>query len=199
MEEAKRESIKAAIEKAGNRLPPKVRLMAEETIMKIENGVRPMDALGFTPSMIEAIYKYAYDRFQAGKYKDALYVFNFLRQLDVSNYRYTFGIAACYQYRKEYSEAAANYIICRSLDPLNPISSFHLYECFMQLNHPLSAFQALSETIALAELNPHYDELKEKALLEYKTLKKGLKKYLKDNFDQENLNAESLNEKQGEK
>jgi hypothetical protein len=60
----------------------------------------------------------------------------------------------------------------------------------VKLNYPISALKSIKETIALAELNPDYTQIKEKALLEYKSFKKELKKYLKENFDQDNLDKE---------
>lgn len=192
-----REQVKEAIDKVGTTMPPRTRQLAEDAIVKIMEGVPPAIALGFTPDMMEVVYKYGYTLFQAGKFKEALDLFTFLRKLDVSSYRYSFAIAACHQYRHEYEEAGANYIICSYLDRLNPIPSFHLYDCFVKLDKPMSALQAIKETIALAELNPQYNELKEKALLEYKGFKKGLKKYIKEHFDKEHLDQEFI-EKEGQ-
>lgn len=192
-----REQVKAAMDKVDPAMPSRTRQQAEDAIVKIMEGAPPADALGITPEMMETMYKYGYAQFQAGRFQNALDVFSFLRKLDVSNYRYSFAIAACHQYRHEYEEAGANYIICTYLDRLNPVPNFHLYDCFVKLNKPMSALQAIKETIALAELNPHYNELKEKALLEYKSFKKELKKYIKENFDKDHLDQEFI-EKEGE-
>jgi type III secretion system low calcium response chaperone LcrH/SycD len=161
---------------------PQFKKMATEALLKIEEGALLKDALGFTPEMLDTIYSNAYNMFQSGQYKKALPLFEFLQKLDPLDYNYTFSIAACYQYQKMYEEAGAYYMMCSELDPLNPVPSFHLFSCFVAMNELTSAWVAIQETIALAEMNPQYDELRERALLEYKGFKKELKKYLDEKF-----------------
>ncbi|WP_068467244.1 SycD/LcrH family type III secretion system chaperone [Candidatus Protochlamydia phocaeensis] len=178
-----RQEVKTAMDNLGN-IPPRAQKLVEEAAVKIkEQHLSAKEALNFTPAMMEEIYKYGFKQFQGGKYHEALKVFGFLRQLDVNQMRYSFAIAACHQYLKEYSDAAANYIICTYLDRFNPIPRFHLYDCFMKLNQPLSALRALNETIELAGLDSRYEELKAKAVLEHKAAEKIVKQYLRDNFE----------------
>ncbi|MBS4164091.1 Uncharacterized protein PRO82_001407 [Candidatus Protochlamydia amoebophila] len=185
------EQIREAIEKADTNLSPNMQKKTEEAIGKILGGnIPPKEALGFDENAMNQIYRHGFNEFQAGRYDEALKIFTFLRQIDVGNFDYSFAIAACHQFKQEYSEAAANYIICTYIDRLNPVPHFHLYDCFVKLNFPMSALKAIKETIALAELNPRDSELKERALLEYKSFKKDLKKYLKENFDKENLDKD---------
>jgi type III secretion system low calcium response chaperone LcrH/SycD len=191
MPQSTQEQIQAAMVKTGVEFSPELEQKAIEAIEKVLSGkVSPREALGFGDAEMNEIYKYAYNEFQAGRYDQALEVFLFLRKFDASNYNYCFAIAACHQYKNEYNEAAANFLICSYLEPLNPIPSFHLFDCFVKLNYPISALKFIKETIALAELNPDYTQIKEKALLEYKSFKKELKKYLKENFDKDNLDKE---------
>ncbi len=174
--EKARQQIQAAIEKLGDKVPPKARPLIEEAFikMKVDNTL-PKDAIGLSPEVIEMMYQHGYKLFQNGKYKEALNVFNFLRQLDISDIRFSFAIAACYHYSKDYLDAAANYVIYKYMDPLNPIPSFHLYDCYMKANYPVSALFALEEALVLAERSPQYAVLKEKILLEIEHAKEAVK------------------------
>jgi type III secretion system low calcium response chaperone LcrH/SycD len=180
LEKTKKE-VHAIIENLGDSIPFKARPMIEEAIvkMKVEN-LLPKDVLGFTPEMMELVYKYGYNLFQSGKYQQAVTVFNTLRQLDITDPRYSFSIAACYHHMHQYLDAAANYIIYKYMDPLNPIPCFHLYDCYTKANYPISALAAIQEALILAERDPKYAGLKEKIQLEFNRIKETLKENFKD-------------------
>lgn len=127
---------------------------------------KPKDALGFTPYMIENIYRTGYKFFKGGKYDDAIAAFKFLRLLDISDFRYTFAIAACYQFLGDYKQAAFNYIFCTYLDRFNPLPRFYLYDCFSKLEYHTSAYRTLHEALAFAERDPHYVKLADKIKVE---------------------------------
>ena len=178
-----KEQIKQALEKNNQKVSPKLQHMLEEAVFKMETEMlQPKDVLGFDASTMEQIYTYGYNLFQAGKYREALPVFSFLRQIDILDTRYPFCIAACHHYLKEYNEAAANYIICGYIHYDEPVSRFHLYDCFMKLNQPMSALRAILECINMCDQDPKYDVLKEKAKLEYQDLQKHLKVYFKERY-----------------
>ena len=164
METVNSKEIEALVNKTDG--TPQFKKMANEALQKVEEGAFLKDALGFTPEMLDTIYSNAFNMFQSGQYKQALPLFEFMHQLDPLDYNYVFSIAACYQYQKMYEEAAAYYMMCGELDPLNPVPSFHLFSCFVAMNELTSAWVAIQETIALAERDPQYDELKDRALLE---------------------------------
>jgi type III secretion system low calcium response chaperone LcrH/SycD len=178
------QEVHSVIEKLGDSIPPQRRPMIEEAISKmmVDNKL-PKDVLGFSPEIMEMIYQHGYNLFQNGKYQDALNVFNILRQLDNSSPRYTFAIAACHHYAKEYLDAAANYSIYKYMDPLNPIPSFHLYDCYMKTDHTMSALLAIQEALVLAERSPEYAGLKEKIQLEFEHLKNVLKSQLTQKYE----------------
>lgn len=176
--------VQAAVEKLCKNLSPKGQKMVEEAVLKnINEKVSTKETLGFTPSMLEELYKLAHTQFRAGRYQDALKLFDFLYRLDPLDYRFVFGIAACHQYLKHYQEAAGYYIICQHIDPLNPIPRFHLYDCFMKLDMLVPALRAVEETIAFAKLNVRYKELEERASLESQHLQRILPAYLKEHFE----------------
>lgn len=183
MEPSTRQQVKTIVEQLGDRFPENAKKAASKAIIDmIELGFSTEEVLNMTPKMLNQLYRYAYKIFQGGKYKEAFGCFYFLRELDPSSYRYNFCVAACHQYLKQYEEAAACYILCSALSPDNPTPHFHLYECFMQLNQPLSALNALAGTIFLAGQSPHYAVLQARAQLEYESLEQQLrtKKIIKD-------------------
>lgn len=180
LEKAK-QKVHAALEKFGDQIPPKAAPLIEETIAKMEvDHLLPAEALGFSPPIMELMYQQGYNLFQSGKYQDALKIFTILRQLDITEMRYSFAIAASYHYMKDYLDAAANYLIYKSMDPSNPLPSFHLYDCFMKADYPQSALIALEEARILAERDPQAMVLNEKIKLELEHLKEFLKNNYKE-------------------
>lgn len=171
------QEIDASMKALGNQIPEKARPLIKEAMLKMKvDQLFPKDALGLTPQTLEVIYQQGYQFFQNGKYPDALLIFDILRQMDITDPRYSFAIAACYHYSKDYLNAAANYLITQSMDPLNPFLSFHLYDCYKKAGHPISALQSIQEALILAEKSSEYASLKEKIQLEFDHFKEELKK-----------------------
>jgi type III secretion system low calcium response chaperone LcrH/SycD len=182
--EKARQEVRAILEKQGDKVPPKARPLIEDVITKMKvDHLLPKQALGFTPQIMEVIYQHGYHLFQNGKYQDALLIFNFLRQLDITQIKYSFAIAACHHYSKEYLDAAANYLIYKYMDPFNPVPCFHLYDCYLKANYPISALAAIEEALVLAGLSPRHEQLKEKIQLELQYLKEILKNNFKDKYE----------------
>lgn len=168
-----KEHIKAVIEKHGKNMPSDYKKMAEEAILKMsEENISPKEAFQIDDKLMDIIYQNGYQLFQAGKLREALAFFIFLRSLDAVSYNYWFAVAACYQRMQEYSFAVANYMIASKLDPFNPLPYFHIYDCFIKQDNPYSALRALYTTIQIAEKDPKYNDLKEKASLELEKVKK---------------------------
>lgn len=154
------------IDNLGDIPPEAIPLMEDAFVKMSREGLSLPEALGFTPEIMEVIYQHAYHLFQSGKYGEALLVFNLLRQLNPDDNRFTFAIAACHHYNKDYVNAAAHYLVYETRDIQNPIPYFHLYDCFTKLGHSAIALNALNEALRLAKLNPKHDKLKEKIQLE---------------------------------
>ena len=162
-----KKNVHAVIEKLGDKIPKEAIPRLEEAITKIVvEQVPPRKALGMTPEMLEVIYQQGYLLFQSGKYDDALVIFNVLRLLDVTDARFTFAIAGCYHMKKEYLDAAANYLIYHEMDALNPIPPFHLYDCFNKAHYPSAALMFLQEALVLAGMDAQYSSLRERIQLE---------------------------------
>lgn len=183
--------IQELVKKTDLNLSKEDRLFLEEALSKvILNDELPKNALGITPEVMEAIYQQGYLLFQNGKYDDALIIFNVLRTLDINDSRYTFAIAACYHYKKEYLDAAANYLIYKEMKPLDPIPSYHLFDCYSKANIPLSALFYIQNALALADLDPKYAALKEKIKLESDHYNAFLKTYYQEKYPAEKIKGE---------
>lgn len=177
--------IEQAMETSGRGVPDHFKPEMIEAFLKIyRDDATPKEALKISNEIMESVYNYAYNLFKAGKYSQAVKFFEVLRRLNLADVRYSFATAACYQYMGNYTNAAANYVICKEIDELNPIPCFHLYDCYMKLHKPVAAAEALAEVIGKSNQNPQYSQLKERALLEIETLKENLKTYIEENHEQ---------------
>jgi len=171
-----KEDLEAELKKYEKTTPPSKMKALRKAFDKMWDEDTPMkEALGVTPESEEALYSYAYQLFNSGKYKQAWGCFWFLRSLESTSYRYNFAIAACHQYMKQYHDAASTYLIASMIDPENPVPHFHMYECFLMLNRPQDALWCLENVIRRTESKPDYAPLFERASLEYKRLKKEVK------------------------
>jgi len=178
-----RAEIQDLIKKKCAHLPSHIQEMIETAVIEHVVQEKPVkDVFGFTPAALEELYSLAYSRFSAGRYREALQLFEFLYRFDTQDERLAFGIAASYHQLKRYEDAAGYYILCHHLNPFNPVPSFHLYDCFMRLHQPLAALNAIQETIALSKISPQYKELEAKAQLESQHLESLLPGYLDDFF-----------------
>ncbi|MBA3721563.1 MAG: SycD/LcrH family type III secretion system chaperone [Parachlamydiaceae bacterium] len=169
--EIKKEEIQPFVDSVAADANPKIKKIITESLEKcLIEGVPLKKAIGMTPEMEEMLYNHGYSQFQGGKYKMALNYFNFLRYWDYT-FRYNFAIAACYQYMGNYSDAAANYILCIYLDRANPMPYFHLYDCFVKLDDYLAALKSISYVLVLTENKSDYTLIRERAQYEYNHLK----------------------------
>ena len=164
-----KEQVQTVLEQLEDQIPAKGKQIIGQAMIKMYEQELPLkEILGCSPEVIDAVYNQGYQYFQGGKYQEALSVFSFLEYVDDQNpFRCSFTIAACHHYMKNYFDAAAGYLLCSLIDSENPIPHFHLYDCLMKLNYPLAALNTLYTAITLAEHQPQYAQLRERAILEY--------------------------------
>lgn len=156
-----------SLKSRGTLLPSNIETRCRGALVNILTGkMKPKEALNVDDHFLEILYSHGYQLFQAGKYDDALLLFGLLRKVDWSDFRYSFSMAACYHYKKEYYLASGLYIFSSYLDEDNPVPYFHLYDCFMELGDFEKALSALQFVILVAGDKESYQPLKEKALLE---------------------------------
>ena len=171
MEELKEAVGTAVKEKAGS-IPDNSKQLIEETVVRmLKDNLTLGDALEISPDLMEEMYDYGYRLYNSGKYKDALAVFEMLRNLDGTDSRFTFAIAASQHLSKDYTLAAGNYMLYEVLEPKDPLAYYHLFDCFTKMGQPMLAFDALSLASRLAQEGEEHAALRGKIDIELNRLK----------------------------
>jgi len=169
--EAIEEMIMQAVEENGKELSEKKRKELIEAMRKsFIGGMSVKDAIGLDEQTANQFYRYAYTRYYAGKFVDAMRAFSFLSVLDRKSPRYRMGTAASFHKMKEYRYAAFNYLECANLDRASPIPYYHAADCFMKMDKPLAAFYALYFATSRCGNDPVYAKLKTKCVTMMKAL-----------------------------
>jgi len=173
--------VHESVMKVQQMVSPETLPLIEETLLKIGmENLTLCEAMEISKEVVEEFYEQGYHFFQGGKFKDALTIFNLLELFTGgSDPRITFAIPACYHHMKKYTEAAGYYMIYEALHPDEPLSYYHLYDCFKKMNQPLLAYNALIQAKNLVEKEAKYEDLKIKINVELnhlKTLENGVQK-----------------------
>lgn len=179
-----KQTIRETIENYNPNLPTQEKEKIEDILVKLlaEHEI-PKKVFGVPQELIELYYNKGYSLFKAGKYLEAIQIFETLRYLDPINSRYSFAIAASFHHLKDFKKAAANYILCKESNPFDPVPCFHLYDCLKKLDQPLLGYHALSEVIFKSEDMPQYKNIKEQAILERDNMTPYLGEWFEKNFD----------------
>ena len=109
----------------------------------LEEGAALADVRGYTDDEMEAVYRFAYNAYQQGKYEDARKLFYFLAENDHTESRYWMGLAACLHLTNQHREALAAYGMAAVLDATNPEAPLRASECYLALRDLDGARQAL--------------------------------------------------------
>lgn len=166
-----KEQIKSKVEEIAGKMDAETKKMLEEALYKtVVERVPKKEALGLDDKKIENLYQEGYNQFQAGRYNEAIKTFRVLQELDPNQYRYSFAIGAALQYQKKYNEAVGAYLMAASIDEMNPIPHYHIYDCFVKTNQLTSAMWAITEALYWAKLDKKYESLAAKAEMEQKHL-----------------------------
>lgn len=137
----------------------------------VDNKI-PSEAIGMTHEEIEALYRYGYNLFKSGKWKESGTIMQLLMFLDPSQVRFAFGRAASFQMAKDYANAAQVYLMCGLLDESTPIPYYHRAECLLQLNDLIGASFSLYRVIERCGDKLEHQVLKERATIMMDTINK---------------------------
>lgn len=159
--------ISAVLENVKGKLSPETVSFLEDGLKKVffEN-MNVKDALHFPQKKLKEFYDFGYNLFNGGKYKDALLMFTILRTLDVSDPSYLWALAVVSHHMKNYEVAAAHYIQYSNYAPKDPMTYYHLRDCFEHLGQKDLAYGALIMARDLAQKDPRYKDLFSKLDLE---------------------------------
>lgn len=168
--------IKRAMEQLGQKInDPNFQTFLNSVFKDVlQGGKVPKEALKFTDEKTERMYAEAYRLYNSGKYREASYIFRMLIFLDVTQPRYTMGLAACAHMEKDYDAAIKAYISCSAMDADDPLPLFHASDCYIEKNDPASAILMLEMAVLRAGDRSEYQIMKDRALLTIESLKKEL-------------------------
>jgi type III secretion system low calcium response chaperone LcrH/SycD len=125
-----------------------------------ESSLTPKEALKIPHDKLEGLYGLGFSLYENGKYDDAINIFRLLMMIDKFDYRFAFGLAACFQLAEKPLEAATTYMIASTLDPKNPMPHFHSSECYTSLKEPTSICISLGLCIKTIGDRKEYEALK---------------------------------------
>lgn len=117
---------------------------------------------GYTDDEYEALYALGHNHYEQQRYLDAAKCFCFLVAHKSFEPRYMAAFASCMQMLGQYQEAIQYYSLVSVLDLEDPLPTFHTAECFIALEMPELAREALALVVAQC-LQPHLQELSQRA------------------------------------
>lgn len=117
---------------------------------------------GYTDDEYEALYALGHNHYGQQRYLDAAKCFGFLVANRAVEPRYMAAFASCMQMLGQYQEAIQYYSLASVLDLEDPLPTFHTAECFIALEMPEQAREALALVVAQC-LQPSLQELGQRA------------------------------------
>lgn len=105
----------------------------------IRSGATPAAALGLDQRHVEALYQQGYDLLAVGNIEKARAVLTTLIQLDPSEERGVYALAATYQMEGRFDVAAQIYTTFITMDATNPDGYLRLGECLEALGETENA------------------------------------------------------------
>ncbi|MEM7693075.1 MAG: hypothetical protein AAF318_01380 [Pseudomonadota bacterium] len=115
----------------------------------LSGGATPAAVMGLERQHIDALYTKAYDFLEVGNTEGARSVLTTLLQLEPTNERAVYAMAASHQLDGNLSRAAEIYAIYTALDATNPLGYLRVGECLLGLGEAQTAYETFD--IAAAE------------------------------------------------
>lgn len=134
----------------------------------------PRHAMGISPELMELLYTFGFNAYNAGKYEDALQTFKMLNFLEPLSPKYVMGQAATHHKLKEYEKAIELYFTMAVLDQETPVPYFHIADCYEQLNNPQGVLICLGGAVSRCGMDQRFAKLKGKCYSLIKKWKKEL-------------------------
>ncbi len=138
----------------------KHRKILQEVFIKEKS---PKEVLGFDDAYVEALYAAGYQYFEAGDYNKAIPFFRLLMDVDFKNARYMAALGSCYFGKKEWEKALIFFVLTANAVPKDPMSYFHIAECYIEMNLLEAATFFLNGTIINASNIPTFAPIKNRA------------------------------------
>lgn len=117
---------------------------------------------GYTDDEYEALYALGHSHYAQQRYLDAAKCFCFLVANQPLEARSWNAYASCMQMLRRYRDAIQYYSNASVLDLEDPLPTFHTAECFIALEMPQEAHEALALVMAQCGA-PQWDALRQRA------------------------------------
>lgn len=145
----------------------------------IDNNLLTKDFVRLDENQLEELYFHAYDFFQAKKYQEALNLFRFLILLDISQYRFLYGLGKTLQ-EMNYNLMAVNvFMLAVAIEPENPVPYFNVADCSIFIEDTVAALFWLEKTIEVCDEQEKYQSLKNRATIMRDNILEQLKQAVK--------------------
>jgi type III secretion system low calcium response chaperone LcrH/SycD len=189
-----RDTIKEVVSKHSDKLSPHDIKMHEKLLEKIHiEGKRPFEAMDIPKEFIEWFYSNAFNLYNSAKYEEARKIFYILNVFDPQDSRFWYGLAACHHMEKQYDVAIFGYTKCLFIPPVNPMTYFHLADCYEKLGFKREAAVMLQTCIRHATTDPQYAAMQTRAKKELEQLLQQIDKEAEEE-DRKEATAESKKE-----
>ncbi|MCK5893907.1 MAG: SycD/LcrH family type III secretion system chaperone [Endozoicomonadaceae bacterium] len=109
------------------------------------------DLKDMSDESMEAVYSVAYNLYEAGKYDDAIKVFQFLCFYDHLNKKYFIGLGACLRMQEKYDKAIKVFGCACALDTSDPQAVMYIGDCLLAAGDVEAAALAYEAAIEWAE------------------------------------------------
>lgn len=138
-----------------------------------KEGKSLKEAAGITDGMENEIYVLGKNYYDRGLYGEAVTIFEALCRINPTRYPYVFGLASAYHQAKDFINASLGFYTAFTLEPTNPLNTYYLADCMINLDAYEDATNFLELTIGIAEATgeEHYKPLAERCRLIKSSLK----------------------------
>lgn len=152
----------------------KEELVEHERVLNdvVFNLKSPVEAMGFSPQFIEALYAIGYQAFKGGDYDSAFPLFKLLSYLDPSKPRYMAGLASIYYAKKDWEKAQYFFIATSFIDEKDPMPYFYAAECAVEKKDLVEALFFYRGVISRAENSPAYAPLVNRVKMTIESIEK---------------------------
>jgi len=132
-----------------------VAVMPPEQVERIWNQVKDLkqlkETLQISPQEIENTYALAYLLYEQKQFQSAADSFSVLMMMDPTDWRFSYGLAACRHALADWPNAALYFAVAAELNPGDPLPHYYTADCFLKLGNEKAAklsYELVLERIA---------------------------------------------------
>ncbi len=137
-------------------------------------GRPPRHAMGISPEFMNLLYTFAYNAYNAGRYKDANNTFSMLNFLEPLTPKYLHGLAATHHKLKEYEKAVELYFTLAMVEEESPVPYFHIADCYEKLGNQGGILIGLGGAISRCGEESKYSAIKQRCYVMMSKTKKDM-------------------------